>query len=219
MNLDEMKSMWKQQDSNSTKSINIDQKMLTEMKVNKQIQELANMKWARIVEGVVFFIITVLLWRYIAQDFEISPVNISAFILTVFSIIGLAGSIGQIALISKVDYAKPVSELQKDIYHVCSHKLNLTKLLLMSTPFYLAYVFLGFDLMFGIDLFQRLESHIIWFYSLSSVLLFACSAWVLNKLNYNNIATSWVRCTIQFIVGERLVNMAQFINNMESSEY
>ena len=71
MNLDEMKNMWKQQDSNNTTSINIDQKMLTEMKVNKQMQELANMKWARIVEGVVFFSITVLLWRYIAQDLSL----------------------------------------------------------------------------------------------------------------------------------------------------
>ena len=218
MNLDDFKSTWQQQSSETEAAIKIEQTLLTEIKMNKQVKELSEMKWARIIESAAFFYIIVLLWQYIVNDFSVSAPTISALILNTFAIVGLAGNIGQIVLISEIDYSKPVSELQKDIYHVCSHKLNLTKLLLMSTPFYLAYVFLGFDVMLGIDLFQYIESHMIWFYSLSSVLLFVCSAWVLYKLNYNNISTSWVRNTILFIVGERLVGLARFINNMESSD-
>jgi hypothetical protein len=107
-----------------------------------------------------------MLWKYIAAGFTFSAPIISAFILTVFAIIGLAGNIGQIVLISNIDYSKPISQLQTDFYRVCAHKLQLTKLLLVSVPFYLAYVFIGFDLFFGIDLYQYLEQHMIWFYSL-----------------------------------------------------
>lgn len=218
MNLEDMKNTWQQQSNDTVAAIKINQSILTEMKVNKQVKELKSMKWARIIESVAFFYIIVLLWQYIAKDFSVSASMISAFILNIFAIVGLAGNIGQIVLISNIDYAKPISELQKDIYQICSHKLQLTKLLLMSVPFYMAYIFVGFDVLLGVDLFQHLETHMIWFYSLSSILLLVVTARLLLKLNYNNIATSWVRNTIQFIVGERLVNMAQFINNLEATD-
>ncbi|MDO6426707.1 hypothetical protein Q4489_06760 [Thalassotalea sp. 1_MG-2023] len=217
MNLDNVKTAWQQQNNDTGVAITINQTKLSDIKLNKQMQQLNNMKWMRIVESLAFFLIIVLLWQYIVTDFSLSAPTISAFVLNVFAIVGLAGNIGQIVLISQVDYSKPVSDLQKDIYSVCTHKLQLTKLLLMSVPFYMAYVFIGFDLLLGVDLFQHLEQHMIWFYSLSSTLLFFVTAYLLAKLDYKNISLTWVKNTIQFIVGERLVNMAQFINSIEST--
>lgn len=216
MNLDNFKQTWQQQGAETEASITINQTMLTEMKINKQMKELSNMKLARTIESIAFFFIIVVLWQYIVKDFSVSAPTISALILNVFAIIGLAGNIGQLVLISNIDYTKPVNQLQKDIYQVCSHKLQLTKLLLMSAPFYLAYVFIGFDVLLGIDLYQHLEQHMMWFYSLSSLLLLTVTVFVLGKLQYKNIATNWVKLTIKFIVGERLVAMAQFINSIES---
>ena len=210
MNLDNVKNVWQQQNSGTEAAIKINQEMLSVLKVNEQMKALKNMQCARIIESVLFSIIIVSLWQYIVQDFTMSAPKISACVLNVFAIIGLAGSIGQIVLISKVDYSKPVSELQKDIYRVCSHKLQLIKLLLMSAPFYLAYVFIGFDVMFNVDLLQHLKQHMIWFYTISSALLLIATVWFLGKLHYKNIATVWVQKAIHFIVGERLVSMAQY---------
>lgn len=218
MNLDNFKHTWQQQNSGTAAAIKINPTLLTEIKVNKQMKALSNMKWARIIESAVFFYIIVLLSQYIAKDFSVSAAMISAIVLNIFAIVGLAGNIGQIVLISKIDYSMPVSELQKGIYHLCSHKLQLTKLLLMSVPFYMAYVFIGFDLLWGVDLFQHLEQHMMWFYSSVSILLLIVTTRLLSKLHYNNIGISWVKSTIQFIMGERLVNMAQFINNLESTD-
>ncbi|NVK55112.1 MAG: hypothetical protein HWE26_05820 [Alteromonadaceae bacterium] len=218
MNLDDFRNTWQQQNNDSVAAITINQTMLTEMKVNKQMKALTNMKWARIIESAVFFCIIVVLGQYIGNDFSVSAAKISAVILSVFAIVGLAGNIGQIVLVSSVDYTKPVSELQKDMYRLCAHKLQLTKLLFMSVPFYMAYVFIGFDVILGVDLFEHLAPHMVWFYGVSSVVLFVATTWFLTKLNYNNINTSWVKNVIQFIVGARLVSMAQFINNLESTE-
>lgn len=218
MNLDSFKNTWQQQNSFNESAITINQSMLSETKVNKQMKELSNMKWARIIESAAFFFIILLLGQYIAKNFSVSAPVVSALILAVFAIVGLAGNIGQIVHISNIDYAKTISQLQKDIYRLCSHKLQLTKLLLMSAPFYMAYVFIGFDVLFEIDLFAHLEQHMVWFYSVSSLLLLIAAGCVLAKLNYTNIATPWVKRAIAFIVGERLVTMAQFINNVESTD-
>ncbi|NVK23619.1 MAG: hypothetical protein HWE10_01715 [Gammaproteobacteria bacterium] len=218
MNLDEMKKTWLQESDDSASAIKINQTLLTEMKINKQMQQLSNIKWARMLESLVFFGCVILLGQYLAQDFATSAPKISALILIVFAIIGMAGNIGQVVLISRIDFSQPIGQLQKTMYQVCGHKLLLTKLLLMSTPFYLAYVFIGFDVLLGVDLFVHLEQHMIWFYSTTSMLLLALTAWFSLKLHYKNININWVKRTIQLIVGERLVTIAQFINHIESDE-
>ena len=172
------------------------------------------MSFFRKVESIIFFIIITSLWQYIVKDFSFSAPIISAFILNVFAIIGLAGNIGQIVLISKIDYSKPVKLLQNDVLAVCSHKLQLTKLMILSVPFYMTYVFFGFDVLFGVDLFQHLEQHMILFYSATSALLFLLTAWFLVKLDYRNIDTAWIKCVVRLIVGDKLINLAQFINSM-----
>jgi len=120
MNLDNFKSAWQQQSTDTHSAIEINQAKLAEIKINKQIKVLNKMKWARILESVVFLIIIVLLWKYIAAGFTFSAPIISAFILNLFAIIGLAGNIGQIALISSIDYSKPVNQLQKDFFVLIS---------------------------------------------------------------------------------------------------
>ncbi|NQY37562.1 MAG: hypothetical protein HRT37_21890 [Alteromonadaceae bacterium] len=218
MNLDDFKNTWEQQSGKIDAAVKINQTMLAKTRINKQIKELRSMKLARIIESIVFFLIIVSLWQFIVNDFSVSAPTVSAFILNIFAIVGLAGNIGQIVLISKVDYSKPINVLHKDIYAICSHKLQLTKLLLLSVPFYMAYVFLGFDVLFGVDLFKYLEQQMVMFYLVSSGLLLMLTIWLLSKLNYRNIATTWVKKVIQVIVGDRLIDIAQFINSMELAE-
>jgi len=218
MNLDDFKNTWQQHTPTTDAAIEINQTVIPGIKINKQIDNLAKMKVARIIESIFFFFIIVSLWQYIVADFTVSAPKVSAFILNVFAIIGLAGNIGQIVLISNLDYAAPVSTLQKNIFAVCLHKLQLTKLILLSVPFYMTYVFFGFDVLFSVDLYQHLASKMVIFYSISSLFLLTVTLWLVCKLHYKNIDTPWVKRTIGFIVGERLIEMAQFINNLESSQ-
>lgn len=218
MNLDDFRDTWQQHHSETSATITINDTLLTEMKVNARVKEISHMKWARMIESIAFFFIIVVLCQYIMKDFSLSAPTVSACILSLFALIGLAGNIGQIVLIAKIDFSKPVGELQRDIYRICSHKLHVTKLLFMSVPFYMAYVVIGFDILLGVDLFQQLEQSMVWFYSLSSVLLLTITSALSVKLHYRNISTPWVKHTIRFIVGERLVKIAQFINSIETTD-
>ncbi|WP_017446355.1 hypothetical protein [Gayadomonas joobiniege] len=218
MNLDNLKNHWQHHHSACGSEFAINEAILWQVKINKQMTHLNQMKWARIFESCVFLLIIFLLGQYIADNLSVSASFISASILIIFAIVGFAGNIGQIVLISKVDYANPVSQLQKDMFRVCSHKLQLTKLLLMSAPFYFAYVFIGFDVLLGVDLFKHLTLKMICFYSFFSVFLFFVMAVLLTKLDYKNISVVWVKNIINFVLGPRLVSLAQFVNKIDSNE-
>jgi len=216
MNIDDLKNTWNNQNTTDS-SVDINKPLMATIEVNQQIRKLDSMKWSRIVEGVVFFLIIIALWQYIVANFAMSAPVISAAILDVFAIVGLAGNIGQITLISQVDFAAPVKVLQQNMYRVCSHNLQLTRLVLLSVPFYMTYMFLGFDVLFSVDLYKFLSEDMVMFYGVSSAMMLAGTIWFVSKLSYKNINTPWVKWTIAHIVGEPLIEMAQFINNAETA--
>ena len=217
MNLENLKNIWEKQEEVSNASIEINQPLLFSIEVNQQMDKLRNMKIARIAESVFFFMIIVSLWQYIVSDFTFSAPTISAMILNVFAIIGFAGNIGQIVLISQFDFSAPVKNLQQNMYSIFSHKLQVARLVLLSVPLYMSYTFLGFDVLFSVDLYQYLSDDMRVFYAVSTAILFLISAWALSQLTYKNITTPWVKWTIGHIVGEQLIDMAEFLSNAETT--
>jgi len=216
MNIDDLKNTWNNQNTTDS-SIDINKPLMATIEVNQQMRKLDSMKWSRIFEGIVFFLIIIALWQYIVANFAMSAPVISAAILNVFAIVGLAGNIGQITLISQVDFAAPVKVLQQNMYRICSHNLQLTRLVLLSVPFYMTYMFLGFDVLFSVDLYQFISEDMVMFYGVSSAMMLAGTIWFVSKLSYKNIKTPWVKWTVAHIVGEPLIEMAQFISSAETA--
>ena len=186
MNIDDLKNTWQKQ-NNDNAYIEVNQKKLCIIEQNNQMKTFAKMKVFRLVEGMLFLLVVVALWQYIADDFVLSAPKISAIILVVFATIGLAGNIGQFALISKVDYSKSIKAVQNQIYLISSHKLQLTRLAILSVPFYMAYVFLAFDIVFGIDLFSTFDAQVKLIYSITTLLMLVSVMWLLMRLNYQHI--------------------------------
>jgi hypothetical protein len=81
----------------------------------------------------------------------------------------------------------------------------------------MSYTFLGFDVLFNVDLYQYLSEKMVMFYAVSTAILFIITVWLLSKLTYKNITTPWVKWTMGYIVGEQLIDMAEFINNAETA--
>jgi hypothetical protein len=217
MNLDNLKNTWEKQEETANATIEINQPLLFSTEANQQMDKLRNMKIARIVESIFCLIIVVSLCQYIVSDFSFSAPIISAMIINVFVMIGFAGNIGQLVLISQLDFSIPVKDLQRNMYNVFSHKLQVTRLILLSVPLYMAYTFMGFDVLFSVDLYQHLSEEMVIFYVVSSVILFMITAWGLSKLTYKNITTPWVKLTIGYIIDGQLIEMAEFINNAETT--
>jgi hypothetical protein len=219
MNINELKNTWEQQDRAIEESVEINQQELSDVDTSQHKNKFRRLIAFRLFEALIFTIIILSLWRYIGSNIEHNLIftapTISALILNIFAIIGLIGSIGQIVLIFQLDYSAPIKKLQTQILTIVSHELQFTKLVLMSAPFYLAYVFLGFDLLFGFDFYSQLSENIITIYIVTSALLFLVMLWFNIKLSCKNVSTPWVKKSIEFLVGKHLVEMSGVVNNLE----
>ncbi len=217
MNIEELKSEWKVQDKKIEKYISLNKKLLTTIQSDKSRGFMRNFMVRRIFETIVFSIIVILLWFFIVNNPVFSAATISAALLNLFAIIGLIGSIGQIVLITKIDYADSIEVVQKQIFDIRSHALTIAKLVMSSIPFYMAYIFLGANIFFGIDLFLYGGSSFLLAQTIFSVVLIFPTVWLIRKLDIKNIKTKLDRAIINTIAGEQLQMAADVLVEIEES--
>ncbi len=215
MNLEQIQSMWQEHNEKLDECISLNKNLLQEKKIESQKSDLNKLVATRTVEGLLFFVIVVLLWQYIASSWSFTAPVVSAFVLNIFAIVGLAGNIGQIALLSKVDFSKPVKETMTDLIAVRSHNLNVFKLIMLSIPFYMAYVFLGYDIVFGVDLFSLMSIETKIGFSVISIIFSGLVLFLINKIKPENRDNKLIFWLYKEISGRRLTHLLDQFDNMK----
>jgi len=215
MNLDQMQSMWQAHSEKLDECMSLNKKLLQKIQAEGNKSELRNLILTRAIEGIVFFCIVLSLGGYMASSWSLTAPVVSAFVLNIFAVVGLAGSIGQVALLSKVDFSKPMKETLNDLIAVRTHSLNVFKLLILSAPFYMAYVFLGYELIFGVDLFSLMSVETTIRFSVIALIFGLLVALLINKLKPENRGNKIIGWLYQEISGRRLTHLLDQFENME----
>lgn len=215
MNLEQLQMDWQGHSSKLNDCIQLNQKLLNEIEANKQSNELDKLVTSRIIEAVMFALIVFLLWQYIAGAWAMTAPVVSAMVLAVFAIIGLAGNIGQIALLKAIDYSNPVKKTLSQLIEVRSHNLNVFKLLVLSVPFYMAYVFLGYELVFSIDLFAVMQTSTKMIFAGAALALAVMTGIFIRKLKPENRNHKLINWFYKEVTGERLTKLLENAQNIK----
>ncbi len=192
----------------SFKSINLDK---------SEKRTLSILKY-RIIEIVVFSLLALFIGNFIASNWSQTHLVISGIIVGVFTLIALAGSIGQVTLLQQIDFAKPIVDIRKKIELVNAHSLLFVKLMFLSTPIWWSYVVVASDSLFNIDLYANMDADFVLKYLMVNSLLIIPLVWFLNKLTYKNLHIKWVRKTIGLFTGSKTMKALAFLNEIEKFE-
>lgn len=192
----------------SLKSINLD-------KSKKSTQSI--LKY-RIAEIVVFSLLALFMGSYIVTNWSQTHLALSGIIVGVFTLIALAGSIGQVTLLQQIDFTKPIVDIRKKIELVNTHGLIFLKLMFLSTPIWWSYVVVGSDYLFNIDLYSNMDADFVLKYLMINSLLIIPMVWFLNKLTYKNLHVKWIRKTIGFFAATKTMKALEFLKDIEEFE-
>ncbi len=218
MEADELKRILAAYDDKLDKKLNLNVASLKNMNLEKTKQKTQSVLIYRSIEIVVFSLLALFLGSYIANHWQSAHLAISGIIVGVFTLIALAGSIGQVTLIKQVDYAKPIVEIRKKIELVNSHGLLFVKLMFLSVPIWWSYVIVGSDQLFNVDLYTHMDADFVIKYVAINGLLIVPLVWFLTKLNHKNLHIKWVRKTIGLFTGTKTIKALDFLNAIEKFE-
>ena len=93
--------------------------------------------------------------------------------------------------------------------------LDTSRLMILSLPFYFAYIVLGFDLLFGVNILAQGDRAFIYANAALSVALFLPAIWVFRNLNFRNAGHPVIRIFINGAGGKQLLAAADFLNRIE----
>ena len=218
MKIEQVNQLWQQHSVKLDENTKISKQLLKACEHSKLASEVQKLKLFRVIEGLAFLFIAFNIWGYIVDDFAFTPLHISALIVNLFALIGLAGNIGQFALLCELNFSDPIKDTLKKLMAIRSHSLSVFKLMLMSVPFYLAYVLLGFDWFFDIDLYNKMPPTFLVIAAVSSLLLLPVVLWVNVRLKPKTHNTPIIKKLVSKVAGERLVRLIASVQALECEE-
>ena len=218
MELEQLKAVWSDYNQTLDKNLKLNRSILREMNLDKAKSKMRTLMILRSAEALLFLVIVIGLWNFIADHFFISAPTISAFVLNVFGTIGLAGSIGQIALIAMIDYAGPVTSIQKQLAKIKSHNIQILRLVILSIPFYMAYIFFGFEFFFAVDLYEVADQKWLIANFIFSFCLVWPTLWLYKELGMKATTRKWIKKLIDDSGGKQITAAVEILNEVEKFE-
>ena len=218
MEVGELKKMLAAYDTKLDEKLSLNVASLKNINLDKSEKSTQSILKYRVIEIVIFSLLALFMGNYIATNWNQTHLAMSGILVGVFTLIALSGSIGQVALLQQIDFAKPIVDIRKKIELVNTHELLFIKLMFLSTPIWWSYVVVGSDYLFNIDLYNNMDSDFVLKYLMVNSLLIIPMIWFLNKLTYKNLNVKWVRKTIGFFVGTKTMKALDFLKDIEEFE-
>jgi len=214
----ELKKILQAYDGKLDKTLSFNKLLMEKLQLEKPQNRTKKILIYRVFEVVMFSFLVLFLGRYIANNWCQTHFAVSGIIVTVFSIIALVGSIGQVVLLQQIDFSKPIVEIRKKIELVNSHGLLFVKLIFLSVPVWWSFAIVSIDLFLGVDLYVYLYPDFVIKYLAVNLLLIIPIVWFLNKLSYKNLHIKWIRKTIGLFTGKKTNEALNFLNDIEKFE-
>lgn len=218
MEANELKSVLAAYDQKLEKQLHLNKAIINAINLEKPKKQRESVLISRVIEIVIFSLLALFLGSYIARNWESSHLAVSGIIVGIFTLIALAGSIGQVVLLQDIDFTKPIVNIRKKIEQVNAHGLLFIKLIFLSAPIWWAYVVVGADYFFNIDLYALIAPDFIVNYMVFNALLLVPVVWFLSKMNHKNLHRAWVRKTLAFFSDTKTMKALASLENIDRFE-
>lgn len=218
MEASELKKILEAYDKKLDKNLRLNSMAIKNINLEKSEKTTRTVLIHRVIELISFALLALFMGNYIVTNWGQTHLVISGSIVGIFTLIALAGSIGQVVFLQQIDFTKPLVDIRKKIELVNIHGLLFVKLILLSAPIWWSYVIVAIDIFFDIDLYVHLEQNFVTRYLIVNGLLLIPLIWLFKKLSYKNLHVKWVRKIIEFLSGTKTKKALEFLNDIEEFE-
>ncbi|MFZ1321121.1 MAG: hypothetical protein WAT71_06150 [Ignavibacteria bacterium] len=218
MDLEKLKTIWDNYDEKLDETLEINRDLIKSLKMEKVRSKLKKFIIYRSLELLFTIFMISLLWDFAVSRIHEIQFVLPAVILSIFFIIGIAGIVRQFVTIGMMDLSGPVIEIQKDLILLKTHILQVIRISILSVPFYMAYLIIGFEFFFNIDIINQFDE--LWLAAnlIFSLLLVPVSIWLFLKLSYKNFNTRFVKKLLSFFSDVQIINSLNLIEEIREFE-
>lgn len=217
MELTNLQQTWNRFEQKLDQNRRLNLKLLRKVSLDKAKSKMSGLIWQESIA--IFFYTLAGLWfmYFSATHWDKWHYVVSGAILALWSFIASARAVHKLQLILSVDYSMPVLQLQKSLMNI---KISIIKNLRMAgwlLPFNMAFIIVGFEVFWGIDLLTEAEPEFLLWNGILSIGLIFVAGWIHMKLNPKNADKDWLNWLIQGS-GSQVNDALEFLNEIDEFE-
>lgn len=191
-------------------------KFAEDIKLQKTASVLKDLNSNRVVELVVGILVAAFLGNFLFDNRDSGILLASAAILILFTLIAILGCIRQLILISNFDCSQSVTENQATLISVQAFHLNYLRLTILQFPLYMAYILVGFKVIFGVNIWEDGDRLWILLNLVIGLALLPLSLWLFRIIRQENLHVKWVRRLYEVSGGDQISKAIEFLEEARS---
>lgn len=219
MEIDEIKSMWKNYDEKLERSWQLNLKLLRNSNLDKAKSKLRSILLLNVFTLGLSFLLQFGLLSFIWQHSESLHYVCAAAILICWLGLVSYSAIQQLKMILEMDYAAPVLQIQKRLLILRLAILKYFRLTVLIIPLYIAFMIVGFELIMGFDIYTFANPNWWWSQVILSIgVFFPLTLWLYKKLSPKHIDKVWVGKLIGGSGGKQIVDALELLQEIKTFE-
>ena len=218
MELDELKQTWTEHTRKLDRLLSLNLQGLKTAQLDKTRSALGRFKAFRLFEIVIGILILIPLGSYIASRISVPTLAIPALIVAASVLVPVIANIRQLILLGRISYADPVTTIQRKLEEIKLHFLRSFRLPVLMLPLYMAYVVVGLNLVFGMDVLAQSSAAYLWANLAVSLILVMPAVWILRNLSFKNVDNPVIRALVHSSGGKQVIAAVEFLKALQEFE-
>ena len=218
MELEELKQTWSEHARKLDRILSLNLQGLKTAQLDKTKSALGRFKAFRMFEMLVGILILIPLGSYVADRISVPTLAIPALIFAASVLVPVIANIRQLVLLGQISYADPVTTIQRRLEEIKLHFLRSFRLPVLMLPLYMAYVVVGLNLVFGMDVLAQSNAAFLWANLAVSLIFVAPAVWVLRNLSFKNIGNPVIRTLVHGGGGKQMIAALEFLKALQDFE-
>jgi hypothetical protein len=214
IDIEKLQDTWSKHEEKLQKSIELNLELLKRVNVKSARSKMKSLVWINI-STLVFY--QAVMWFFVYYTINHWPqvqYMIAGAILAAWSGVISYGAIKQLKLISEVDYAGPVTLVQKQLQKVKIAIVHFLRMALMILPLHMAFVVVINEILFNVDLIKVADP--VWMIAQTLVLILP-TIWIYRNLSPKNVHKKWMNWLLQGN-GSQINEAQNFMKEIEKFE-
>ncbi len=192
MELAEIKNIWQAYEKKLDRNYQLNLELLKRTNLDKSKSKIRKLTWMTGITLAFYIVVTFCLVVFTIANISSPGIAISSGVLALWTLLICIAAVHELELISQMDYAAPVAELQKRLSHLRLVIIRYLRLGVWIFPLYMVFVVMFFKIIFGIDIMANADTG--WLLGqIPVILLFVAGAiWAHRKLSPKNAEKPWM---------------------------
>ncbi len=214
IDIENLQNTWSKHEEKLQRSIDLNLELLKRMNIKSARSRMTSLIWINALTLVFYQIVMWYFVNYTVTRWPVVQFVIAGILIVIWSGIISYGAIKQLKLILEIDYAGPVTQVQKQLQKVKIAIVHFLRMALMILPFHMVFIIVLSDVLFYVDVIKVADP--VWMISQTLVLIIP-TVWIYRNLSPKNVNKKWINWLLQGN-GSQINEAQNFLKEIEKFE-